>query len=91
MEIVTIELVVGFVRSTEGITIEYFETIYPDYKIKTILYLINKAKKAISSSCRIADTFLTQTDIIGNLNENGDCLSKHIDKRRSCNCIISCW
>ena len=31
-------------------------------------------------SCQIADTFFTQMGIIGNLNENGDYTSKHMDK-----------
>ena len=72
---------VEFVRSIEQITIKYFETIYPDNKkSKTILYLINKSKKVIPSSCQIADTFFTHMSIIGNLNENGDYVSKHMDK-----------
>ena len=72
---------VEFVRSIEQIAIKYFETIYPDNKkSKRILYLINKSKKAIRSSCRIVDTFFTHMSIIGNLNENGDYTSKHIDK-----------
>ena len=72
---------VEFVRSIEQIIINYFETIYPDNKkSKTILYLINKSKKVIPSSCRIADIFFTHMSIIGNLNENGDYISKHMDK-----------
>ena len=47
---------------------------------KTILYLINKSKKVIPSSCQIADTFFTHISIIGNLNKNGDYVSKHMDK-----------
>ena len=31
-------------------------------------------------SCQIADTFFTQMGVIGNLNENGDYVSKHMDK-----------
>ena len=49
-------------------------------KSKTILFLINKAKKVIPSSCRIVYSFYTQMSIIGNLNENGDYLCKHMDK-----------
>ena len=41
--------------------------------------MINKSKK-VPSSCRIADTFFTHMSIIGNLNENGDYVSKHMDK-----------
>ena len=47
---------------------------------KTILYLINKSKKVIPSSCQIADTFYAQMGIIGNLNGNCDYVSKHMDK-----------
>ena len=72
---------VEFVRRIEQITIKYFETIYPDNKkSKTILYLINKSKKIIPSSCRIVDAFFTHMSIIGNLNENGDYVSNHTDK-----------
>ena len=42
--------------------------------------MINKSKKVIPFSCQIVDTFFTQMGIIGNLNENGDCVSKHMDK-----------
>ena len=42
--------------------------------------MINKAKKVIPSTCQIADTFFTQIGIIRNLNEDGDDVSKHIDK-----------
>ena len=68
---------IEFVRSIEQITIKYFETIYPCKKSKTILYLINKAKKVIPSSCRIAHTFFTPMNII--------------EQRRSCNCFSSVW
>ena len=72
---------VEFVRSIEQITIQYFETMYPDKKrSKTILSLLKKSKKVIPLSCRIADTFFTQMGIIGNLKENGDYVSKHMDK-----------
>ena len=42
--------------------------------------MINKAKKIIPSSCQIADTLITQISIIGNLNKNGDYVSKHVEK-----------
>ena len=41
---------------------------------------MNKSMKVIPSSCQIADTFFTYMIIIGNLNENGAFVSKHMDK-----------
>ena len=48
---------------------------------KTILYLKNKSMNVMSSSFLTADTFFTQMGIIGNLNESGDYVSKHMDKK----------
>ena len=42
--------------------------------------MINKSTKVILSSSQIADTFFIQMGIIGNLNENGDHVSEHMDK-----------
>ena len=42
---------------------------------------MNESKKVLPSSCQIADTFFTHMSIIGYLNENGDYLSKHMDKK----------
>ena len=41
--------------------------------------MINKLKKVIPTSCRIAISF-SLICIIGYLNENGDYVSKHMDK-----------
>ena len=77
---------VEFVRSIEQITIKNFQTIHLDKnKSKTTLYLINKSKKIIPSSCRIADTFFTQMGIIGNLNENGDYVEDFVTA------LFLCW
>ena len=42
--------------------------------------MIQKAKKVLPSSCCIRDTFFTHMAVIGNLNTNGNLVSKHIDK-----------
>ena len=67
--------------SIEQITIENFEKKYPNQnKSKTILYLIEISKKFIASSCQITNNFFTQMGTIGNLNKNGDYISKYVDK-----------
>ena len=53
--------------------------------------LINKSKKVIPSSCQNAHTFFTHMRVIGNLNENGDYVSKHIDKVGFVTALFLCW
>ena len=45
-----------------------------------ILYLIQKAKKVMPSSCGIGDTFFTHMAVIVYLSTNGDLVSKHIER-----------
>ena len=67
---------VEFVRSIEQITLKQFIQIKK--QIKTIIYLINKWKKDIPSSCWIANTFFILYILA----------YRH---GRPCNCIILYW
>ena len=50
---------VDLIKHIEGISFQYFNPIYPDKKKQqVILYMLQKAKKLIPSSCQKGDTFL---------------------------------
>ena len=73
--------ILNLIKHIEAITFQYFNQIYPDRKKqRVILYMIQKAKEVIPSSCQIGETFFTHMPLIGNLSTNGDLVSKHVDK-----------
>ena len=68
-------------KHIKGIIFQYFNQIYPDNKKQeAVLYMIQKAKKVIPSSCQIVDTFFTHMAVIGNLSTNGNVVSKYFDR-----------
>ena len=67
MEISPFFWFLNLIKHIEGITFQYFNQIYPDKKKqRVILYMIQKAKKIMPSTCQIGDTFFTHMAVIGN-------------------------
>ena len=69
------------IQDIEKIQFPYLNQLYPDKKKqRVILYMIQKVKNVIRSSCQIGDIFFTYMDIIVNLSTNGDLVSRHINR-----------